>query len=120
MSRSGFAKGFGNSVICQRAVQVRDQEKPGAKEGGGADLALLCPPRTAVTLDTSMGTETEAIQSSPRFFPGLPSSSMGGTAAIDSRRGRAPQPKAKCGAFAETEAGDEKGAKDFGSRGAGE
>jgi hypothetical protein len=40
----------------------------GAKEGGGADLALLCPPRTAVTLDTSMGTEAEAIQSSPRFF----------------------------------------------------
>ena len=42
--------------------------KTGAKEGGGADLALLCPPRTAVTLDTSMGTEAEAIQSSPRFF----------------------------------------------------
>ena len=47
---------------------ARDREKPGAKEGGGADLALLCPPRTAVTLDTSMGTEAEAIQSSPRFF----------------------------------------------------
>jgi hypothetical protein len=26
-------------------------------------------PRTAVTLDSSMGTEAEAIQSSPRFFP---------------------------------------------------
>ena len=49
-------------------VLLGDREKPGAKEGGGADLALLCPPRTAVTLDTSMGTEAEAIQSSPRFF----------------------------------------------------
>jgi hypothetical protein len=49
-------------------VNQGDREKPGAKEGGGADLALLCPPRTAVTLDTSMGTEAEAIQSSPRFF----------------------------------------------------
>jgi hypothetical protein len=35
-----------------------------------AELILLyyVPPRTAVTLDTSMGTEAEAIQSSPRFF----------------------------------------------------
>jgi hypothetical protein len=55
-------------LFVMMIVEYGDQEKPGAKEGGGADLALLCPPRTAVTLDTSMGTEAEAIQSSPRFF----------------------------------------------------
>src|SRR5260221_5416867 len=59
---------------CRRQIHFVDElfggdwEKPGAKEGGGTDLALLCPPRTAVPLDTSMGTEAEAIQSSPRFF----------------------------------------------------
>ena len=56
-------------VLGVKRMRVNgDREKPGAKEGGGADLALLCPPPTAVTLDTSMGTEAEAIQSSPRFF----------------------------------------------------
>jgi len=40
----------------------------GLKREAELILLYLCPPRTAVTLDTSMGTEAEAIQSSPRFF----------------------------------------------------
>jgi hypothetical protein len=65
-SRS-FERAYGRHRLCPPGLPG-DWEKPGAKEEGGADLALLCPLRTAVTLDTSMGTEAEAIQSSPRFF----------------------------------------------------
>src|SRR5258708_39256544 len=61
-----MARNTSKTLFCNPLLG--DREKPGAKEGGGTDLALLCPPRTAVPLDTSMGTEAEAIQSSPRFF----------------------------------------------------
>ena len=33
-----------SSSNASLAGPSRDREKPGAKEGGGADLALLCPP----------------------------------------------------------------------------
>jgi hypothetical protein len=46
-----------------------DREKPGAKEGGGADLALLCPPEPLSLWIPPWAPKQKAIQSSPRFFP---------------------------------------------------
>src|SRR5260221_687135 len=54
-----MARNTSKTLFCNPLLG--DREKPGAKEGGGTDLALLCPPRTAVPLDTSMGTEAEEI-----------------------------------------------------------
>src|SRR5260221_4296885 len=79
-----MARNTSKTLFCNPLLG--DREKPGAKEGGGADFALLCPARTAVTLDTSMGTEAEAIQSSPRFF--LVSGDGSGLRAVDSAVGR--------------------------------
>ena len=42
--------------------------KTGGREGGEADLGLLCSPETLSRWHPSMDAEAEAIQSSPRFF----------------------------------------------------
>src|ERR1700730_11837579 len=52
----------------QTPTVTRRPGKPGGREGGEADLGLLCSPETLSRWHPSMETEAEAIQSSPRFF----------------------------------------------------
>jgi len=46
----------------------RDREKPGAERAAKLILVYYVPPETLSRWHPSMDTETEAIQSSPRFF----------------------------------------------------
>jgi hypothetical protein len=52
----------------QTPTVTRRPGKTGGREGGEADLGLLCSPETLSRWHPSMETEAEAIQSSPRFF----------------------------------------------------
>ena|SRR5271165_2195138 len=51
------------------ADHMGDREKPGAERATKLILVYYVPPQTLSSWHPTLGTEAEAMQSSPRFFP---------------------------------------------------
>jgi hypothetical protein len=58
-----------DSAYTQCLEDVGDREKPGTERAAKLILVYYVPPPTLSSWHPTLGTEAEAIQSSPRFFP---------------------------------------------------